>query len=442
MKSKKLYSPIIILVFIIFSLITSSEGARIYIDIDAPSLRKLPVAVPIFKPLDWNNRNDVIAREGAKIISNDLTFSDYFKVLDPRSFLKKPDKIGLKLKEINFRAWDTIGAEILVRGGYRLSGGILTLEMHLYDVFARKELLAIRYEGRRDQLKEMIRRFEDEMMKVLTGEPGIFSTKIAFVSNHTGHKEIYIADFDGTNIVQLTNFKSITLSPRWSPDGRYIVFTSYKNGAPKLYKMDLKTKRVTLIAGRSSLNITPSWSPKGDSIALTMNINDDPEICLISPNGVFKKRLTRSWGIDVSPSWSPDGKSLAFVSKRSGSPQIYVMNLMTGIIKRLTFEGRYNTSPCWSPRGDKIVFTRQESGAFDLFLINPSTEEESQITFDGMNEEPYFSPNGRLIVFTSRRYGTYDIMVMNSNGTNLRRLIHMKGDQKSPAWSPVLKTKF
>ena len=202
--------------------------ARIYIDVNSPSVPKFNIAIPDFKNLGGEQQPGLPAELPA-VVSNDLDLSGYFNPLDKASFLE--EKGGpLKGKEINFKDWSVIGAELLLKGGYICVGNRLEVEIRLFDVFWGRQILGKRALGKRDEYRHLMHRLSNEIILRLTGHEGIFLTRLAFVGTATGEREIYACDYDGHNVRPLTQDKSIALLPRWSPDGRKIVYNSYKNG--------------------------------------------------------------------------------------------------------------------------------------------------------------------------------------------------------------------
>ncbi|MBW2109534.1 MAG: PD40 domain-containing protein [Deltaproteobacteria bacterium] len=285
----------------------------------------------------------------------------------------------------------------------------------------------------------MIRRFANDVIRLLTHHEGIFNTRIAFLSTTPGQKEIYIADFDGHNPQQFTDTGHITLFPAWSSDGKWLAYTDYRRGKPDLYIQNIKERQGIMTSFKGS-SITPAWAPGRFALAASLSYEGNPCLYLLTGKGKVVKRLTTHWGIDVSPTWSPDGKKIAFVSNRSGSPQIYVKDLGSGRVRRLTYEGKYNTSPQWSPRGDFIVYAGMVRGnGINIYLIPVAGGSPIQLTRDaGNNESPTWSPDGTMIAFSSNREGPYRIYVMNANGSNQRRLLVLPGEQSEPSWSPRL----
>lgn len=411
-------------------------GAEVqYIDIKNPFIRKIPIAIPSFKAASESALVVKTADNGVALLSNALDFTGYFKVLDPESFLIKPEGHGIIAPDINFRNWTTIGAELLITCGFALKDNIVDMELRLFDTFKGRLLVGKRYRGWSEDMRRMLHRFCDEVIFNLTGKWGIFSSEIAFVSTGTGNKEIFICEFDGHNPRQFTHTKNITLSPAWSSDAKWIAYTAYPRGTPGLYIKHRSEKRGSVFA-QEGVKLDPAWIPGKFQLAATLSHQGDPEIYLLTGTGKIIKRLTYSAGIDVSPAWSPDGKKMAFVSKRGGTPQIYIKDLATGQVNRLTFEGKYNQQPSWSPRGDKIAFTGMADGQINIYVVGVDGSGMMQLTRDaGDNESPSWSPDGSLIVFSSNREGPTRLFVMTAYGTEQRRLLAMPGNQNNPEWS-------
>lgn len=414
---------------------TPCPAAYNYIDITNPALRQVPLAVPYFKAMTPGDAAQ-ISTEGADYMASCLNFTDYFKIIDRGAYLVAPDKIQIVAPQINFKNWTAIGAELLITGGVRVEQNQIEMELRLYDTFKQQLLVGRLYKGIRGDEHRIIRRFCSEVIYNLTGKWGIFESRIAFLSTGTGHKEIYICDFDGSHPVQWTHYNSITLSPAWSSDGKYLAYTSYFRGNPDLYIKSLGQGQGAVVA-KKGVNISPAWIPGQFALAATLSFSGNPEIYLLTGNGKVVKRLVTSWGINVSPAWSPDGKKMAFVSNRDGTPQIYIKDMASGTETRLTFQGKYNTTPSWSPNGDRIAYTASDDGHFDIMTIGIDGSNLQQLTKDsGDNESPSWAPDGSLIVFSSTREGVSRIYVMTALGTDQRRLLTLPGAQSMPRWSP------
>jgi TolB protein len=406
-----------------------------YIDITNPFLRKIPLAVPVFKTMAAGEATAQASLQAADLLSDTLEFTGYFKILDREAFLEDPQSDDAD-SVVNFQNWTGVGAELLITGQIMAIDDLVEIELRLYDTFKAKLLVGKRYKGWLTDQRKMVRRFCSEVIFRLTGDRGVFNSSIALVSKNSGSKEIYICEFDGYNPKKVTNNKSISLSPAWSWDGKWLAYTSYAQGKPDLFIKHLKEKRGAVVS-KKGINTTPAWVPGQFALAATLSFSGDPEIYLLTGTGKIIKRLTYNWGIDVSPTWSPDGKKMAYVSNRSGTPQIYIKNIESGQAERLTFTGRYNTQPSWSPKGDKIAYSAREEGWSNIRVIDIEGNDAIQLTHnEGNSEAPSWSPDGSLIAFSSTREGPSRIYVMTAFGTDQRRLLILPGEQTEPKWSP------
>ncbi len=402
--------------------------ARVYIDINKPGQEKIPIAIPEF--LTEGKGSDKIAKEMSNVLKKDLDFIGLFYILPPEAFL------GPIEKRIDFRKWYLIGAHLLIRGKIKVDENTIEAELSLYDVKLGRRLVGKKYYGRINQYRYIVHRYADEVIKALTGEFSIFQTKIAFVYNMSGNKEIYLMDFDGYNPRPLTKLNTISLSPTWHPKGDKLLFTSYRGKGPEVYLLELKSGRIRRLIHYPGINIAPAFSPDGKNIAVTLNKGGKQGIYLVDKDGHIKMCLVKHWGINVSPSFSPDGKRMAFVSDRGGSPQIYILDLTKKAISRLTFEGGYNTSPVWSPKGDLIAYTGLVNGYFQIFTIRPDGSELKQLTYDKVNHEsPSFSPDGNFLAF-SRNGEIYILRLFDGYFFPVGKL---PGMQTQPRWSPRLR---
>jgi len=419
----------------IFCFAQSDQDQYDYIDISNPFLRKIPLAVPLFKNENETGEEKRLSNSSAELLAASLEFTGYFKLLDRGAFLFDPQKDGVLTPQINFANWTVIGAELLITGLFKEVDGNITMELRLFDTFKARRIVGKKYTGKKADQRRMIHRFCSEVIKYLTGHRGVFGSKIAFVSNGSGNKEIYTCAFDGYNAQQVTRNRSINLSPAWSSDGRYLAYTSYKKKKPDIFIKNLAEMQETSI-NQKGLNITPAWVPGKFELAATLSFAGDQEIYLLTGSGKVIKRLTNIRGIDVSPTWSPDGKKFAFVSNRAGSPQVYVQDIVSGKVRRLTYEGNYNTQPSWSPQGDNIAYASVVDGRRNIVVMGLDGQEPLQLTHEsGDNESPSWSPDGSLIVFSSNREGPFRIYVMTAFGTDQRRLLVMTGEQTNPKWS-------
>ncbi len=413
-------------------------GEYDYINISDPFLNKTPVAVTRFKALSGQDVEVKWGKEAEDILKAALEFTGYLKVMNPNAFLSDPAESGIQLGQINFKDWTGIGAELLITGGIEAVQGQVKLKLRLFDSFNTKLVVGKIYTGTPDQIRKMIHMFCSEISMKLTGSYGVFGSKLAFVSTVNGNKEIFISDFDGYTPRQITRHKSISLSPAWSHDGKWLAYVSYARGKPDIFIEKLGENRGAIV-NYDGINIAPEWMPDQLNLAATLSFSGNQEIYLLTKKGEIIKRITKGWGVNVSPKFSPDGKKMAFTSSRGGNPQIYITDLQSGEVNRVTFAGRYNTSPAWSPDGKKIAYVGIEKNNINIFVLplEPGSGMPVQLTRDqGSNEDPSWSPDGGLIVFKSDRDGRKSaLFVMTAGGTDQRRLLTMEGQQSQPDWS-------
>jgi TolB protein len=389
-------------------------GADDYITITAPAGKKPQLAIAPSTALSGPASPET-ARELAELFAFDLGLTGLFTVSSPSE--------------------PTAGAAMVLKSAYAVIGNALTLECRLYDQILNRELAAKRYTGGPKELRRMGHAFSDEVLRVLTGQKGPFTGKLAYVTKVSGNKEIFVMDYDGHNPQRVTNNGSINLYPDFAPSGKEIVYTSYKKGNPDLFRRELFTGLEARISGRSGLNAMGSYAPDGNSIAEVMTKDGNSEIYQISKEGKELARLTHHGAIDVSPAWSPDGKKLVFSSDRMGKPQIFVMDANGANVRRLTTSGAYNVTPRWSPKGDRIVYARQVPGGFQIYAINPDGSQDTQLTTEGSNERPRWSPDGRFIVFSSTRDGVEGIYLMRADGSGQTKVSQKRVPESHPTWS-------
>lgn len=418
---------VLLAVIAAFAAMATPAFAQIRIEVPKPGGAGVPIAIsPLSNP--DSHTEGKIGETFASTIARDLTLSGLFRVLDRRAYIEGP--AGFILDRINFQNWSVLDALALVKGGFWLNGERLTIEARLFDVTQQKQLGGKRYSGHKRDVRRMAHRFADQIMLFLTGEEGPFNSKIAFISNRVDGrvKEVYVTDLSGSEVRRVTQDRTLSLGPSWSPTGAELLFISYKQGGPHSFKLDLTTGRSARLDARIAYGA--SWSPDGTRIAISLDQNGNSDLFLLSAQGQLIRRLTHHSGIDVSPAWSPDGRRLAFCSSRSGSPQIYVMDIETGQSKRITFQSAYNTDPAWSPKGDRIAYTAR-SGGFRVMWTDPNGGESTHIV---RGEHPSWSPDGRYLAVTRRGR----LYLASRDGQSIQQLTGGSGNDTSPAWSPRL----
>jgi TolB protein len=333
--------------------------------------------------------------------------------------------------------WKSAGADYVVLGELNEDASGLTVQGQILDVAANQLLAGRRLHGSIAQLEDMTLRLCDALIQDFTGEPGVSRTRIAFVSDGSGYKEIYISDILGNHPKQITRHRALCVAPRFTPDGHHLSYSSYHHGNQDLYITDLRQSRSTrAISRRKGLNLAPGYSPNGKSMILTLSKYGNPDLFSMDMQGHILGQLTSGSGINVSPSFSPDGRQIAFVSDRSGRPNVYVMAAAGGPAKRLTFKCSENSEPAWSPKGDEIAFTGLIDGKYQLFIMDSSGGHVRQVTSgDGSYESPTWAPDGRLLAVTRKSGNRSELCVVSKNSREVRTLFPLRGNQSYPQWS-------
>ena len=299
--------------------IPGPSSARVYIDINSPDMQKFPIAIT-----DFQSQGTPSDRENLSVWFSDqlvraLKVTNYFAIIDKKAYLEAPGGGGMTSQTIRFSDWTAIGAESLVKGKYQYNGKELTAEFMLFDVVLGKMIVGKKYTGSLQDRRRMVLKFSNEILLALTGERGVFDTKVAFTGKKGNALDVYTIDFDGSGLERLTDLNTISILPRWSPDGRQIAFTCYKNGNPDLFLINAKGGKEKQISSSRGLNMAGAWAPDGKSLLVTSSRDGEEEIYLLSLPDCRMKRRTHDSSINVSPSWSPDGRRIAFVSNRDAS---------------------------------------------------------------------------------------------------------------------------
>jgi len=408
------------------------------VDIVRKETQKITIAVVGFPPLKSDSRGEDLGTQAGVILADDLKNAGIFDVIDPSFLPVEAAQVEFGQEKGLLPALSALKVQAVVVGKLLSRGSELVVEGRLFEVAKGEMLSGKRYAGDSRTLRTMVHRLADEIVFRLTGEKGIASSRIAYVSSVNGAKEIYVMDYDAYNPLLITGNHSINLSPRWSPDGKKIAYTSYRDHNPDLFVIDLETGRRQKISSSPGLNVAPAWSPDGKWLVFSMSSGAGTNLFLVRPDGTGLQKLTQGPHIDISPSFAPNGRQIVFSSDRGGTPQIYLMDIEGTNIRRLTFGvGDYNVSPRWSPRGDKIIFVGRSHGSFNIFLISPDGTGLMQLTSHSHNnEEPSWSADGRHILFTSTRNGSRHLYIMKADGSNQRQLTKSGQDNYLADWSP------
>ncbi|SIS58795.1 Tol-Pal system beta propeller repeat protein TolB [Neptunomonas antarctica] len=399
--------------------------------VDAPS----PVAIV---PFDWSG--SALSEDVAKIVSDDLGRSGFFKMMPRENMLSTPHERS----QVFFRDWRISNNDYIVIG--RLipaANGQITATIELYDVLKEQLVWSETVNGNSSNLRDVAHYIADQVFQQLTGIKGAFSTRIVYVTAEMLGKDKYryrlqMADSDGARPRTILESKEPILSPTWSKDGSKLAYVSFESTRPSIYVQHLATGQRQRIQSFKGLNGAPAWSPQGDRLALVLSKDGNPEIYVLTLATGQLDRLTRHYGIDTEPTWSPDGESILFTSDRGGMPQIYSLHLPSRDLKRLTFEGKYNSRGRLTQDGRFLTMVHQDSDGFHIAVQDLKSGRVDILTSTGLDESPTIAPNGSIILYATKKGGRGVLAGVSLDGRVRFTMPNTQGDVREPAWSPFL----
>ncbi len=270
--------------------------------------------------------------------------------------------------------------------------------------------------------------FANDIIETLTGSKGLAGSKISFIATRSGRKEVYVADYDGSNVQQMTHDKAISVHPSLSPDGRRVAYTGYQSGYADVYVIDLASGARNRVANYPGTNSGATFSPNGSRLALTISKDGNPELYTISAGGGGAERLTRTRGVESSPTWSPDGSEIIYSFDGSGGPHLYRISSSGGQGRQISTGYGYCTEPSWSPDGKKVAFNVRSGGEFQIVVLDLAGGGKRIV---GTGEDPAWGPDSRHLIFTEG--GTlYMVDTVNSRKTEV---LGGLGKITEPSWS-------
>jgi TolB protein len=402
--------------------------AQLTIDITTSGGRQIPVAILPFAG-EANQPQPV-----SPVVSADLGRTGLFRLVNAVGVSPLPTEPS----EVNFVDWQSRSAEALVIGKIEpQADGRVEVRFRLFDVAKQAQLASFSYVVAPAQLRATAHRIADVIYEKLTGEKGVFSTKITYVVKRGTRYELQVSDADGANAQTVLASNEPIISPAWSPDASRIAYVSFDQKKPVVVVQNLAQGTTRVIANFRGNNSAPAWSPDGSTLAVTLTRDDIAQIYLIGANGGEPRRLTTTPAIDTEPSFSPDGKWIAFTSDRGGSPQVYRMPVEGGAAQRLTFEGTYNVRPRYSPDGKTIAFVQRDAGRYRIAVLELSTGQVTVLTDGTLDDSPSFAPNGKIILYEASVGGRGQLAAVSSDGRVRQRLVSSAGDVRDPAWGPL-----
>lgn len=368
------------------------------------------------------------------IVGADLQRSGLFRQVDYNGITPRPTKPD----EVRYPDWRSRGADaILVGSMVPQREGRVEVRFHLLDAVKQTELAAFSYTVVPAQFREVAHKIADIVYEKLTGDRGVFSTKVAYVTKQGRRFALQVADADGENAQTVVSSSEPIVSPSWAPDGSRLAYVSFENRKPVVYIQSLATGGRTVLANFRGSNSAPAWSPDGRRLAVTLTKDGGSQLYMLGPDGSDVSRLMTNSAIDTEANFSPDGQTILFTSDRGGGPQIYRLNLSSGAVDRMTFEGSYNVSPRHSPDGKSFVFVRREGGRFAIVTQDFATRQTQVLTQGTLDESPSFAPNGKMILYASAVSGRGILAAVSNDGRVKQRLTSLGSEVRDPAWGPL-----
>ncbi len=367
-----------------------------------------------------------------KIAGDDLNRSGQFKMVDV-SGTQHP----VEPAQVNYNVWRGRGAEAIVIGQVvALPGGRFDVRFRLLDVVKQTQLAGYSYNISPAQWRATAHQIADIVYEKLTGTPGVFSSRIAYVQKQGKRYELKVADADGQNPRTVVRSSESVISPMFSPDGDSLVYVSFEDKKPVVYVQSLRDGSRRKVAAFKGSNSAPAWAPDGKRLAVVLTRDEASQIYLINADGTGLTRLTRGGNLDTEPVFSPDGQTLYFASDRGGSPQIYRMAVSGGEPKRVTFSGSYNVSPTISPDGKYLAYIGREDGRFRVELLELASGQTRVLTDTARDESPSFAPNGQSVLYATVQDGRGILGAVSLDGKTRARLSESGVDAREPSWGP------
>ena len=409
-------------------LIAFQARAQLTIDIVGVGAQQIPVAVAGFAGADTQ------AQQMSSVIEADLARSGLIKTVNSNGLPKSGELAAIAFPELKAR-----GADATVIGSVSAeANGNYAVSFRLVDVPKQEQLIGLVFSVAAKDLRPTAHRIADIVYERLTGEKGVFSTRLAYVAKSPGRFQLIVADSDGFNAIPVVNSAEPIISPAWSPDGGRLAYVSFEGRKPSVYVQNVGSGQRTLLTRASGNQSAPAWSPDGSRIVFASSQSGGTQLFVASADGSNSRRLTNSGAIDTAPNWAPDGR-IYFMSDRGGSPQIYRMSGEGGNAERVTFEGSENANPRVAADGNSMVFVKREGSRYMLAIQDFASKQVQLLTQGPVDESPSFAPNGKLIVYASVYNGKGILAAVSADGRVKQRLGASNADVREPAWGPLPK---
>lgn len=408
--------------------------AELVIEVTQGKQSAIPIAVV---PFEWQGSSP-LPENVSDIIRDDLAHSGYFRSLPVKNMISTPSE----LSQVEYSDWSRLQQDFVIIGKIELQPEGYAIEFHVLDVHQKAEILRHRVRGKGSQLRDLAHYISDFIFEKMTGIPGVFSTKLVYVTTNKARTQFNLnyADADGAREQLIFKSKHPIVSPAWFPDGKTVAYVSFENGVGEIFFQTLATgKRERVVAFEGSFNSAPAFSPDGKQLAFVLSKLGNPDIHVMDLATRKVRQITNHYGIDTEPQWDIDGQHLFFTSGRAGGPQIYRINIHTLDTKRVSFTGGYNARPRVTRDGRKLVYVHQSQGRFHIASQDLTTGRVNILTSETeLDESPSVAPNGSMVVYATSEGDRSILAAVSVDGEVKFRLPSKYGDVREPAWSPIL----
>lgn len=424
-----------LVVFGLYAVLGGQVQAELKFEITDFVGKRAPVAVV---PFGWEGDAENAPFDISAVITADLSRSGRFAPIAENDMLQKPTT-GI---EVDFDDWSILAIEAVVIGKVTQTGAnAYSVQFQLFDVFKREQLVGYRMPASRGTMRRVAHRAADMIYEKLTGIPGVFGTKVAYVTAQGRDDDrlftLVVADADGENEITIMESTDPIMSPAWSPDSRRLAYVSFENNISTIYVQTLRSGNRIKVSSRAGINGAPAFSPDGRKLVLTLGgIDGNLDINILDLATRKVTRLTTNRAIDTEGTWAPDGRAIYFTSDRSGGPQVYRVGVNGDSPERITFEGSYNARPRLSPDGSKLAMVHLDRGNYRIAVLDLDSRDLLVLSGGSQDESPSFAPNSDSLIYATRQGGNGVLETVSADGLVRQRLASRQGDVREPVWSP------
>lgn len=430
-----------IIIGLFFLGFTSVAQAVLKIDITEGFEGALPIAVI---PFQWNGGAKLANADVSAIVISDLARSGKFSPAAEKELIARPQSLA----DVNYKTWRISGMDHIVIGGVTMQAdGTYQVQFRLIDILKAKQVLGYNFSATKDTLRDVAHQISDYIFTHITGLPGAFSTRIAYVTSKRDKpvkgksaltSRLQVSDTDGYNPQTLLTSDQPIMSPVWSPDGSKLAYVSFESGQAEIFTHNIRTGVRKSRSKYPGLNGSPAWSPDGKKLVMTLSKDGNPDIYILNLANDKLQRVTNHWSIDTEAVWTPDGGSIIYTSSRSGKPQLYIQSVSKkSRPERLTYEGGYNASASISADGKHVAYVYGEGSIYRIAVLEIATKSSKILTDGPLDESPVYAPNNSMVLFASQEKQQAVLAAVSIDGRQKQRLAFTDGEVREPSWAAV-----